>query len=180
MGGNLKPSEARRLLRRFTPRNDIHRFNLDRALMLRRTLFECLSYVLRQSDNTILFQAAPTGLCLGADYHKAPNGSRTIRRGSRRSTPRSPLHHSAFIIPCSIFDIRLSRRPVPLVRPVQLVQPVRFVRPLFYITLNSPFTPLVVIARSAATWQSLVSHPERSRRAYPELAEAISLHHSTF
>jgi hypothetical protein len=33
MGGNLKPSEAPRLLRRFTPRNDIHCFNLDRELL---------------------------------------------------------------------------------------------------------------------------------------------------
>ena len=30
------------------------------------------------------------------------------------------------------------------------------------VVLNSPFPPSVVIARSAATWQSLVSHSERS------------------
>jgi len=45
-----------------------------------------------------------------------------------RSTP--PISASPFKIRCSIFDIRVSRRPAPLVRPVQLVQPVRFVRPL--------------------------------------------------
>ena len=52
-----------------------------------------------------------------------------------RNTP--PISASPFKIRCSLFDIRVSRRPAPLVRPVQLVQPVRFVRPLSI----SPQTP---------------------------------------
>jgi len=48
-----------------------------------------------------------------------------------------PISASPFKIRCSIFDIQVSRRAIPLVRPVQLVQPVRFVRPLSI----SPQTP---------------------------------------
>jgi len=57
-----------------------------------------------------------------------------------RTTP--PISASPFKIRCSLFDIRVSRRPAPLVRPVQLVQPVRFVRPLS-ISPRTPPSPLV-------------------------------------
>jgi len=67
-----------------------------------------------------------------------PSLSRNLLNHPPRSTP--PISASPFKIRCSLFDIRVSRRPAPFVRPVQLVQPVRFVRPPPY-HLKLPLHP---------------------------------------
>jgi hypothetical protein len=85
--------------------------------------------------------------------------------------PPAP-HHPAnlrFTIQNSMFDIRVSRRAVPLVRPVQLVQPVRSVRPLSI----SPHPPHHPWLPRNFTLGVFPCHPERSAAKSRGLLEIV-------